>query len=303
MENSCIICGSNILKSRFRLPGYSVLQCGECGVMFKSSVLEENRQEELEEIYNSEKYWGNPQRRAETANYDLRHKRVRIYRRILQKLAESFPQKGCLLDVGCAKGVFLDVARRDGWQPVGLEVSSFASQYAQENFGLEVFTGTLEEAPWPDASFDVITMLDVIEHLADPSSALLQTRRLLKAGGIVVIETPNARSILHYTAKLIYTLSMTSVKWPMAQIYGIGPDGHVIFFDQNTLKYLLNKNDFDFLYSDFDVMGQALWRSATLVERLAGVVDNAGSILFGGKYHMLVFAQAGERRSNLQPGD
>ncbi|MBN1218118.1 MAG: class I SAM-dependent methyltransferase [Anaerolineae bacterium] len=271
--------------------------------MFKSSVLEKDKQEELEEVYNSEKYWGNPQRRAETVNYDLHHKRVRIYRRILQKLADLIPQRGCLLDVGCAKGVFLDVARREGWQPIGLEISSFASQYARDNFGLEVFIGTLGEAPWPDASFDVITMLDVIEHLIDPSSVLLQARRLLKAGGILVIETPNARSILHYAAKLIYTLSMTSVKWPVFQIYGVGPEGHVIFFDQNTLIYLLNKNGFEFLYSDFDAMGQALWRSATLVERLAGTIDNVGSILFGGKYHMLVFAQSGERSSNLQLGD
>ena len=205
---SCIICGSSILKSHFRLPYFSVLQCGEYGIMFKSSVLEEDKQEKLEELYNSEKYWGNPQCRAETVDYDVHHKRVRIYRRVLQKLAELSPQKGRLLDVGCAKGVFLDVARREGWQPIGLEISSFASQYARDNFGLEVFTGTLEEAPWLDASFDVITMLDVIEHSTDPSHVLLQARRLLRAGGILVIEMPNARSILHYTAKLIYTLSM-----------------------------------------------------------------------------------------------
>lgn len=294
MGNSCIICGSKILQSRFRLPHSSVLQCGECGVMFKSSILEASKQGELEEIYNSEKYWGNPQRRAETVNYDLRHKRVKIYRRILQKLAELYPQKGYLLDVGCAKGVFLDVARRDGWQPVGLEVSSFASQYAHENFDLEVFTGTLGEAPWPDGSFDVITLLDVVEHLLDPSSVISQARRLLKDGGILIIETPNANSILHHTAELIFKLSLTYVKWPLFQIYGMGPEGHILFFNQNTLTYLLNKNGFEFLDSDFDSMGQALWRPSTLIERLAGAIDNIWGTLFGGKYHMVLFARSGE---------
>lgn len=294
MENSCIICGSTTLKSRFKLPYFSILQCGQCDVMFKSSILEDDKQDELEEIYNSEKYWNNPQRRAEAANYDLRHKRVKIYHRILQKLADVYPQKGCLLDVGCAKGVFLDVARHNGWQPVGLEVSSFASQYGRENFDLEVFTGTLAEAPWPDASFDVITMLDVIEHLIDPSSILLQVGRLLKEGGILVIETPNASSVLHRTAELIFNLSLTYVKWPLFQIYGMGPEGHVLFFNQNTLTYLLNKNNFEFLGSDFDAMGQALWRQSTLIERLASAVDNIWGALFGKKYHMVVFAQSGE---------
>jgi hypothetical protein len=74
----------------------------------------------------------------------------------------------------------------------------------------------------------------------------------------------------------------------------MGPEGHVLFFNQNTLTYLLNKNNFEFLGSDFDAMGQALWRQSTLIERLAGAVDNLWGALFGKKYHMVVFAQSGE---------
>ncbi|MEE8391592.1 MAG: hypothetical protein V3S14_12460, partial [Anaerolineae bacterium] len=104
-----------------------------------------------------------------------------------------------------------------------------------------------------------------------------------------------------YAAELCYKLSMTLVKWPLFEIYGIIPGGHVAFFNQNSLIYFLNKNNFEFLCSDFDAMGQALWRPVTWIERLAGAIDNVGSV-FSGKYHMVVFARSGERNDRQQEG-
>ncbi len=102
---------------------------------------------------------------------------------------------GRLLDVGCGNGRFLAQMRELGWEVTGVEPDPIAVQVARERFGLEVFQGTLEEAGFPDNSFDAITMNHVIEHVPDPIGLLTECRRLLKPGGKLVVVTPNIRSL------------------------------------------------------------------------------------------------------------
>lgn len=102
---------------------------------------------------------------------------------------------GRLLDVGCATGIFLDGMRRMGWQVSGIEPSEPAARYARERFGLEVFSGLLEEAPYPAASFDAITLWDVLEHVHDPRRTLADLARLLRPGGLLVLSLPNPDSL------------------------------------------------------------------------------------------------------------
>ena len=102
---------------------------------------------------------------------------------------------GQLLDVGCATGIFLDGMRQLGWDVKGIEPSAHAAAYARDRFQLSVFEGGIEEAPYDDATFDVITLWDVLEHLHDPLAALDQLRRWLRPGGLLVISIPNPDSL------------------------------------------------------------------------------------------------------------
>src|SRR5262245_22180597 len=98
---------------------------------------------------------------------------------------------GVLLDVGCATGIFLDGMRRLGWQVQGVEPTESAAQYARSRLGLEVFGGRLEEAGFADASFDAITLWDVLEHVHEPRVVLNELARLLRPGGLLVLSLPN----------------------------------------------------------------------------------------------------------------
>jgi 2-polyprenyl-3-methyl-5-hydroxy-6-metoxy-1,4-benzoquinol methylase len=292
VQKICPICTSDTYKTRFQMSNSSVLQCETCGLIFKSTILEKDAKEKTEAIYNTNEYWqDNPYRNDGGVNYDPQHNKVKLYRRDLKILAEVLPQKGRLLDVGCAKGIFLDVARQAGWQPVGLELSEWASQYARENFDLEVFTGTLDEAPWPEASFDAVIMLDVIEHLINPASAVSHVSHLLKPGGLFLVATPNGASFLHATAELIFKVTKGAVDWPLQKVYGFGCEGHVIFLSPNTLNTLLNKYGFEVLRFHFDTIDQGLWRPTTFAEKFAGVVDNVVGGLLNAKYRMTVYAR------------
>jgi 2-polyprenyl-3-methyl-5-hydroxy-6-metoxy-1,4-benzoquinol methylase len=114
------------------------------------------------------------------------------FRRDLERLEERGLARppGRLLEIGSSVGLFLDEARRRGWDAVGIEPSRWAAQSAAAR-GLEVFNGTLEEFDGEQGSFDVVASWDVLEHLEDPLGALRRACELLVPGGLLVITTVN----------------------------------------------------------------------------------------------------------------
>lgn len=108
---------------------------------------------------------------------------------------ERLQPKGRLLDVGCATGIFLHEMQLGGWDVVGIEPNPVAAGYAQQRFGLDVRVGRLRQIELPSASFDVITLWDVLEHLHTPWADLREVHRLLVNGGLLVIQIPNLESL------------------------------------------------------------------------------------------------------------
>jgi 2-polyprenyl-3-methyl-5-hydroxy-6-metoxy-1,4-benzoquinol methylase len=111
-------------------------------------------------------------------------------------LLKSLATRGDLLDVGSHCGFFLRKARARGWRVQGVEPSPASARIAQDRFGLDVKTGTLEEVRFPAASFDVVTLVDVFEHVEAPGTLLNEVRRVLRPGGHVFIKVPNVRYVL-----------------------------------------------------------------------------------------------------------
>lgn len=107
---------------------------------------------------------------------------------------ERLQPKGRLLDVGCATGIFLHEMEQASWDVVGVEPNLNAADYARRRFVLQVYVGTLRQARLPSASFDVITLWDVLEHLHTPWADLVEVHRLLRDSGLLVVRIPNLES-------------------------------------------------------------------------------------------------------------
>jgi 2-polyprenyl-3-methyl-5-hydroxy-6-metoxy-1,4-benzoquinol methylase len=86
---------------------------------------------------------------------------------------------------------------RKGWKVEGLDFDEQAVRRARNIYRLNVKQGTLEEARYPDHSFDAVTLRHVIEHLADPLKTLRECLRVLRPGGTLVVVTPNSESLGH----------------------------------------------------------------------------------------------------------
>lgn len=101
---------------------------------------------------------------------------------------------GTLLDLGCSSGGFLRAMKGPSWKLYGIEMSEEVAGRAETETGAEVFVGDILDAPFPPASFDVITCFHVFEHLYQPQEVLRKVSQWLKPGGIFDVIVPNIDS-------------------------------------------------------------------------------------------------------------
>ena len=113
-------------------------------------------------------------------------RRVGALRRHLQT------DPGHVLDVGCATGEFLSTMQQRGWSVAGIEPSPSAAARAREQLGAEsVQAVPFEDAALPAAGYDLITLWDVLEHLADPAAALCRLAGALRPAGLLAVGVPS----------------------------------------------------------------------------------------------------------------
>lgn len=107
-----------------------------------------------------------------------------------------FSSRTRILDVGSSYGYFRKIASDRGFEHVGVDVSRHAAEAARSRFGFETSVGTLPDfAARGPAPFDVITMFDTLEHLADPVAEVRTAAGLLKPGGLLAVRTPNLLAV------------------------------------------------------------------------------------------------------------
>jgi len=136
-----------------------------------------------------------------------------------------------LLDVGCGDGRFLVAMRELGWRGVGIETDPVAANLARERSGCTIHEGELDGSDLPEGSFGLVSLVHVIEHVADPRGLLAEVRRLLAPEGCVYIVAPNAGS---WEAALFRSC------W-----YPLDLPRHYWGFNPHTLSRLLETNGFD----------------------------------------------------------
>ncbi len=115
------------------------------------------------------------------------------YDELLRRL-ERYRSTGRLYDVGCGGGFLVEVAAEHGWRAEGLEVSAAAVAFGRER-GLTLHCGTLDEVRPEEGVHDVVTMMEVIEHVREPVALLQQVAALLRPGGALYLTTPNWGSL------------------------------------------------------------------------------------------------------------
>ena len=167
-----------------------------------------------------------------------------------------------LLDVGAHVGVFCEVASERGWDAWGLEPSLWAVDVGRRR-GLNMIQGTLREAELDSASYDAVTMWDVIEHLLDPLSDIREAARLLKPNGVLCIHTIDIDSLF---------ARMMGRRWPWLV------EMHNYFFSPQTLGAMVEKSGLR--VDSWRVQGRYL-HLGYLLSRLSGWSEALGHFAEG----------------------
>ena len=117
-------------------------------------------------------------------------RRIEQYKKRLDLLIKA-GAKGRLLEIGSCTGVFLNEARKRGFEVAGLEPSEKHCRIAKSAYGIDVCKGSLEDVVLPERSFDVVCSSHVFEHLLDPLAAATKITKLLRVNGFHIIEVFN----------------------------------------------------------------------------------------------------------------
>lgn len=196
MNNKCPWCGSEKaqiilwLKDEFLTKEeFHICECQNCGLLY---TMPRPSKDKIGEYYKSEIYYSHQENKKgfipkiyETVKkVNLKYK---------YKLATSEISKGKLLDIGCGVGDFIHLAEEQGWECTGVEPSEDAKVIARKRIRANVLTSE-EIEQIPDATFDLITMWHVLEHVDDLNWQVEQLHRLIKPQGRIVIAVPNYTS-------------------------------------------------------------------------------------------------------------
>lgn len=219
-KSRCFACGSGDHRVFCSFEGLGLITCGVC----RSEWLTGNYPGEVS--YTYEEY------ESDLISQQYHASRARRFLGYLRQLG-AVPGPN-LLDVGCGTGEFLAAAKDTGFNPTGLELSRELARKTSHRTGLPVLSGDLiQDLVFPPDSFEVITLWGVLEHVADPTSLLQACTRLLRPGGLLVLETPNALGLFKLVAGCLMQVTRGRIYRPFRETLGAG---HVTWFSPAGLR-------------------------------------------------------------------
>jgi 2-polyprenyl-3-methyl-5-hydroxy-6-metoxy-1,4-benzoquinol methylase len=226
---ACTICGADDAAPQFVKHGLPIVRCRRCGFAYVSP---RPVWSEVARIYGDETYYRNDN----TCDFgygdyfgEQRELLEPLFAQRVAEIEEHHPNRGRLLDVGCAIGLLLEAAQRAGWAVEGVDVSEYAVASCRSR-GFVAHHGPIETQGFGTGRFDVVVMDDTIEHMPDPRRALLEVHRILAPGGLLTINTCDEGGLLRRAM---------GKRW-----FHYKPLEHLCYFDRANLARLLNETGF-----------------------------------------------------------
>lgn len=226
-------CGVNDL-SLFG-PEYSV--CRACGTLVSRNSLSDEQLEVNNDDadFYGKQYWlshqkedlGFPDIRTRARN-DLTERNLHWLKALLKYRLPPAQ----VLELGCAHGSFVALMRQAGYTACGVELSPWVVDFGQKTFGVPIEVGPIERLDLETGSLDAIALMDVLEHLPDPTATMRHCLRLLKPDGLLLIQTPQFKEGMRHE-ELVQSKG--------AFLDQLKADEHLYLFSERSAIELLNR--------------------------------------------------------------
>ena len=216
--SNCVICGNHVFKSHFK----NLQKCQICDLVFyRLDKINNTNNLYKKDYFNGKEYF----------NYKNDKKIIQLNFRKRLKEINRYKKNGSLLEIGCAYGFFLELAKRN-FNVTGIDIAPEATEFARKKLKLQVETKSYLDKKIIK-KVDVISMWDTIEHLEFPEKFINKINFDLKTGGYLFLTTGDIDSLI---AKL------QGPEWRM-----IHPPTHLFYFSKTTITRLLKKHGFEVL--------------------------------------------------------
>jgi SAM-dependent methyltransferase len=216
-DHACIVCGVERWVPLYR----SLVRCERCDFVRAADL---PSPEELQEIYGAGYFEGD-----EYIDY-LGDRAVHLlnFRRRLARITALTGKLESLYEIGCAYGLWLQVAAEQGIRVAGSDISADAVKYARETLKLNATAGEFEKVPMRPGDYQAFCMWDTLEHLAHPESALTKIAHTLPSGGWFFATTGDIGSP---------TARRQGKRWRL-----IHPPTHLQYFSRATVSSFLARH-------------------------------------------------------------
>jgi SAM-dependent methyltransferase len=224
----CLVCEAQDAAPLY--PG--ILRCRACGYVFADMRLTD---EELFKLYNEDFFTG-----AEFSDYAADAKFFRknfaLRLRELKKFLDPARHQK-LLEIGCAYGFFLDMARGEFAQVQGIDITDAGVRYAREELKLDVVQADFLAHDYGAEKFDVVCMWDTIEHLREPHRYVEKIAAHTAPGALLALTTGDIESA---------NARLRKDRWRL-----IHPPTHLHYFSSKSIARLLDAHGFDLVYNRY----------------------------------------------------
>jgi 2-polyprenyl-3-methyl-5-hydroxy-6-metoxy-1,4-benzoquinol methylase len=279
---SCNACGASAFRELSVVSGWHLGRCGNCSLTYLNPMPFFEPSAEFSEMSLDFQYT-RFQHNVTQALIEHDRRQMQAQLALVSRLAGRTARAGWFLDVGCGSGASVRAAADMGWNAVGIDIDPALVKLGRERFDADLRCTPLIGSGLPGGRFHFIRLRDVIEHLPNPYEVLVEVKRLLVPGGVVLIATPNEDAL---AARLRLLLGGRRDR-----VAAVAPPHHVHGFTPRTLAMTLRRAELealeirtatpvDPLYVTARNMESARHRPLVLAWRLAMAVGR-GSMLVG----------------------
>ncbi|HCJ66629.1 MAG TPA: hypothetical protein DHV62_04705 [Elusimicrobia bacterium] len=237
---NCIICGKEG-KVFFDLGDYHVRGCNDCQLQWVEETFEEKVLEDFDYYWAKDFFLQNEELLCTYARTELENLKKFLFPTPHSPLSTPYSW----LDLGCGFAYLISEGQKDGFKVTGVEANEGIVNLIKEREPLNIIHSLINEVNFPEHSFDLVTLYDVLEHLLDPRETISKVSGWIKPKGFLAIEVPDGNSLFRKIA--IFQFRLTFGKWKvlMRSAFHKHPGGHRYAFTEFSLSKLLNQFGFE----------------------------------------------------------